>query len=155
MNNLYSAILFALLLFLLSACGSYEDANRNNGTNPDNPPAGAFSMALDTSKLTLSKGDLKGKEITVTLGFDQDYEDAVLLSRNNSTTGLSVLYGGEDLNALELKFEASADIKLTIIAETNAQTLNPYLELVAQGIDSKGRTRGLPRFQKTIDLTIQ
>lgn len=139
-----------LLVSLLAACGSYDDGSIIDTANP---PEGSFSMTVNPSKLELVKGDTTGTVITVEVGFDSSYEHEVRLSANSPTPGVSVFFANEELDTLELK--QAGQIELRVVASADAETLNPYLEIIAQGVNAKGRTRGLARLQKTLDVSIR
>ncbi len=139
-----------LLMFALASCTTQKGGGQ--------PPSGAFALALSATELTVAKGDAQGQSFTATVTFDATYEGNVRLERSTLPTGVSLLFGGQDINALDLTLTAADSgqpITLQVVADAAASDYNDFFTIIAQGVSESGSTSGKPRMQQTIRLIVQ
>ena len=156
MRRWFSVVASLAFVTILSACATTNNNGAGGGGNE--PPPGAFSVEVSPDPLPVVMGDPVGSILTVTVTFDENFPDNVRLDRGDLPVGVSVLYGGIDLRLnqqLVTRDESGIPIELQVLADVDADTVNPFTQIFGKGEDEDGRQRGKPVISDGVRFDLQ
>ena len=150
MRRWFGVVASVALVTILTACATTS----TNVCGSTTPPAGAFALDFSSCSVRVTKGNANGTTLTVTVTFGAAFEDNVRLTSNNPTSGVTVTFNGQDINQQDLILTFGQSVDLQVVAASNADDENAFMEIIGQGISDSGSTSGRPRMQGTIRLRL-
>ena len=160
MRRLVLVVASLLLVTLLAACATTNTNGGNNGGGGNEPPPGAFTISVAPNPVTVVRDDPNGGTITVTVTFDANYDDAVQVRSSVLPQGVTIRFGGIDINQVPPRMTESGSVDLQVYADASAIVGdNNFTQIHGQGclVSNSGgcSDRGKPQRLQNLGIDVQ